>query len=348
MSKELSILAKCPHETNEDRVSLSSDRLSLFTSQPIGSAYSVQILINDDTNLIVPQSGLQIPAQLTAAGSGPFNIKPGGDTITISTNSLGITVALPKGSRVTTNTIVKLLRSKTSELAFSNVNGHIYIADLTAVGRKSSLKVSGSGADSLGFSIQKGAVGKTLYPSWRVKKDLSTGVRYIAFSEPIKKNPIFKVSYTSTPDSCLRCGGSAVENDWRYDSSGDNILIQNEDLLNQAAVKIVFTLKGSNPFHPFYGTELLNRVGQKAIASVANIINEDVRRALLAMQRLQREQGKIQTVTFKEQLLSIDSIQTIPDPDDPTAFDVDIYLRNASNEPINLTVFFTVPQVQTF
>lgn len=345
MSKEFSILARCPHETKEERVILSDNRKYLIPQQPIASTYSVRIIVNNDPNLRIPQSGLKIPAQLTSGNSGPFNIKAGSNVLNIKTKDSNFVVNLPTGKRVSTDNVIRQIRSVTTDIGAGNVNGHIYLADLKNIGKSSRIKVSGSVTSELGFDLQSGSRGRELFPSWRVVRDPDTDARFIAFKRNVKNNPIFKVSYSVSPEFCLRCGGSFVENDYAFDINGQAILIENENLLNQAAVKIVFTLKGSNPFHPFYGTNILNRIGTKALSSVANIINEDVRRALSAMQRLQREQAKYQPVSFKEQLLSIESVQTIPDPEDPTVFDVDIVLRNASNEPIKLTVFFTVPQV---
>jgi hypothetical protein len=78
---------------------------------------------------------------------------------------------------------------------------------------------------------------------------------------------------------------------------------------------------------------------------VASIIDEDVRRALENLQRLQQEQAKYQQVSFKEQLYQILSIQTRPHIQDPTIFLVDVFVRNASQEPVNISVVFAIPSV---
>jgi len=138
-----------------------------------------------------------------------------------------------------------------------------------------------------------------------------------------------------------------VENDYRFDSQGLVLVVENENLLHQAALKILLTGKGSNPFHKWYGTTLRSRIGAKAIGVVAGLINEDVRRALESMQRLQVSQSKYQSVSYKERLASIQSVRTYPLDTDPTAFMIEVLVVNASREPVNVTTVFTVPDVIT-
>lgn len=345
MSKEISLLARCPHLTVEERVSLSEDRRLLIPKQPIASNQSVRIMVNDDLRLIIPQAGLSIPAQISGAVSGPFNIQRGLNQFIVSTDITTVTADLPIGTRVTTDAVVQSLQARGSRLFFGNANGFLFISDSEKVGQASKLRVSGDAASSVGFVDQVGTRGRQLYPGWRLVKSGDTTTRIIRFTQPVKNNPLLKVTYAANRRSCLRCGASLIENDWNFDTTGQAFLIENEDLLHQAALKIVFTEKGSNIFQTFYGTELLSRIGSKAIGAVTAQINEDVRRALRTMQRMQQEQRKFQQVTDKEILLRIDFVRTTPVEDDLTAFDVQVGLRNASNQPINLSVFFTTPQV---
>lgn len=348
MSKELSILARCSHEIKEETTPLLSDRRTLETVQPIASDSSVQIIVNNDTNLIIPQSGLFSSARVTGMLSGPFKIYANSNQLTIDTQSETLNLNLPPGSRLNTDAIVRLVRSNSNGIGAYNTNGYLTFEDNTDVGKRSRIKISGSSAEALGFSDVNGSMGKTLYPSWRLVKTSSSSEKVIQFSTPVKKNPLFRINYTANPNTCLRCASTRIENDWIFDTSGQSIIIENEDLLHQAAVKIVFTEKGSNIFHPFYGTDLTRMIGSKAISSVANIINEDVRRALVNMQNLQRAQSRYQLVTFKEQLLSIDSVRTTQDPNNLNAFNVEVVIRNASTEPITLNVYFTLPQIGRF
>jgi phage baseplate assembly protein W len=153
------------------------------------------------------------------------------------------------------------------------------------------------------------------------------------------------VTYSVPPHRCLRCGGTYVENDYRFDETGQGILIENEDLLYQACLKILLTDRGSNAYHPWYGTSIRSRIGTKALGGVASLISEDVRQALSKLQALQQSQATFQQVTYKERLYSVLSVQVLPHSQEQTTFLVDVTVQNASNEPIELSIVFTVPEV---
>jgi hypothetical protein len=163
--------------------------------------------------------------------------------------------------------------------------------------------------------------------------------------EPIKTNPIFKVTYSVPGRSCKRCRGTFIENDYRFNADGQGITIENENLLYQSALKMVLTDRGSNPYHGWIGTTIRERIGQKAIGNVAALISEDVRRALARLQDVQTAQAEYQQVTAKERLYAILGVQTVPHSQDPTTFLVDVTIQNASGEPITLSIVFSVPEV---
>lgn len=351
MSTDIQLAWPCPHLTMEEVVSLSDDRRSLLCKQPVASGGTVRIMINDE--YFLPQGGLFTPAILRAGVSGPYDILEDENTVTITTSVGTKTVTLdPK--RYYADALVQTLSGKGVDVASLSVeNGHLVIADVFNVGPKSYAKVSGTAATALGFGSpgvsnhQWSARGTQLYPSWRLytRPDEITN-RFPKFDYPVRNaNPIFKVTYTVPPQRCLRCGATYVENDYRFDASGQVLQIANEDLLYQAALKIVLTDKGSNPYYPWYGTSLRQRIGSKALPGVASLINEDVRKSLVKLQDLQKEQSKYQQVSFKERLFSIVSVKTQPHAQDPTTFLVDVTLQNASGEPINLNIVFTVPSV---
>lgn len=343
----------------EEVVSLDSDRMSLPSRQPVASGGTVRILVNDE--FFIPQGGLYTPAVLRASGSGPYDIVENEDRITITTSagsqsfSFGISNTV---SRMSANDVVSFLTTRLLTVATAtSENGHLVLSDLNRVGPDSYVKISGTAAISLGFGAPKTGTsaanhrqwssrGVQLYPPWRLhtRPDEITN-RFPKFDQPISSNPVFKVTYTATPHRCLRCGGTYVENDYRFDQSGQLIMIQNEDLLYQAALKIVLTDRGSNPYYPWYGSSVKSRVGSKAISGVAALIGEDIRRALTKFQDLQKEQSKFQKVSFKERLLSVVSVNAYPHVQDSTTYMVDVVLQNASSEAINLSIVFTVPNV---
>lgn len=343
----------------EEVVALDADRRSLPCRQPVASGGTIRILVNDE--FFLPQGGMYTPAVLRSAVSGPYDLIEGEDVLTVTTSAgsqtvtFGITNSV---NRLSADAVVTFLNKVPFTVAqVASENGHLVFADVTKVGPDSYVKVSGSAAKALGFGgpwlngteanyRQWSTRGIMLYPPWRMhtRPDEITN-RFPKFDEAVKNNPIFKVTYTVPPQRCLRCGGSYVENDYRFDSAGQFMMIENEDLLYQAALKIVLTDKGSNPYYPWYGCNLRQRIGSKAVSGVATLINEDVRRALTKLQEMQREQTKFQQVTFKERLFSIISVNTQPHVQDPTTFLVDVTLQNASSEQISLNIVFTVPGV---
>ncbi len=356
MSTDYQLAWRCPHLTMEEVVPLDPDRRSLFTSQPIAGSGTVRILVNDE--LYIPQGGLFVRATLYGTVSGPFDITENEANLTVTSLAGSQTFTFPISGTVrwTTDQVVTyMLRNGLSVVSASNSNGHLLFGDISTIGPDSFVEVSGKAAHSLGFGAvicgdtsgyQRRAQGRQIYPAWVLgnREDTITN-RYPRFRASVVTNPVFKVTYTVPAQRCRRCRATFVENDYRFDTNGQAILIENENLLYQAALKIILTDQGSNPYHAWYGTTLRSRIGSKAIAAVSALISEDVRRALARLQVLQEEQSKYQTVTFKERLYSVLSVEVLPHEQDPTTFMVNIVAQNASSEPVNLSIVFTVPEV---
>jgi phage baseplate assembly protein W len=347
MSKDIQLVHRCPHQTVEERVFLAADRRSLPVIQPVANALSVRVLVNNQVQ--IPSFGLFSQGQLYSAQSGPYRILLNENQFVIRSRTEVVTLDLPISSRVETSALVKQINTASQNILAENIRGYLVLTDTGSMGRESVVAVSGRAVPLLGFANQIRAVGRQVYPGWSLaqRADPTITNRFPRFLSQIKNNPVFKVTYTVPQQRCLRCGTSTIENDWRADSQGDTLMIENEDLLHQLALKILLTTKGTNPFHDWYGTQLRSRIGTKAIGIVGSLIEEDVRRALEAVQRLQVEQANFQAVSFKERIYTINDVRVIPHAQDPTTFLVDVFVSNASQEPINLSVIFTVPQVVT-
>lgn len=353
MSRDFQLGWACPHLTAEEVVSLGSDRRSLVLRQPVAGSTTVRILVNDE--LFIPQGGLYSYATLAGTTSGPFDIIPGEDTLTVTTSAGtgSLTFGITTLTRYSADQVIaKLNQTHFIVAAAVNVNGHLAFTDKASVGPSSFVAVSGSAAASLGFGqagtnlYQRKARGRMIYPGWQVytPPNLLTS-RYPIFSNVIPSDPVFKVTYTVPGNRCLRCGATYVENDVRFDSAGQSVLIENENLLYQAALKMLLTNRGSNPYHPWYGTDIQSRIGSKALSGTAALLTEDVRKALVRLQALQTEQAKYQQVTFKERLYAVDSVQVQQHAQDPMTFLINVTVRNASSRPVNLSIVFTVPSV---
>lgn len=342
-------------------MTISGDRQSLFTRAPVGNQTSVRVLANDSQ--YIPPEGLASQASLSANTPGPYRILKcqgtvgsGGNLLSLQTKSGSAQVALPVGDRVPLQEVLRTLRASPafSLLNIADREGSLVLTDLNWAGPESFVRVSGGGAASLGF-VQTGARGAQVYPSWSLvaKPDPFPGVRppgfnlvparYPKFSSPVRGNPTFKVTYASMPERCPRCGGTYVENDWRFSTLGDVVEVQKEDLLYQACLKAILTVQGSNPYHPNYGSKITTRIGRKASGAASLLIQEDVQQALQGVQNLQRKQGQYQSLSNEETLYRIDAVSVRPAKDDPTVFFVDVTVRNASNKPVVINTVYSVP-----
>ena len=353
MSFDYQLAWPCPHLTVEEVVTLDTDRTSLLVRQPVAAAGIVRIMVNDE--FFIPPAGVLTVGQLFGTDSGPFDLQEGHDTISITTpaGTTTISLGIVGKERWAADRVIQKLKQNGFTIAFvENVNGHLVFTDTSEVGPASYVAISGSAAASLGFGAQgtnnrqRRARGRKVYPSWRlaVRDDVIVN-RYPQFTEPVQANPTFKVSYSVPVQRCLRCRGTFVENDMRFSETGQGIMIDNEDLLYQAALKILLTDRSSNPYHAWYGTTIRSRIGTKAMSGVATLISEDIRRALSRLQTVQREQSQYQQVTLKETMYAILQVQVQPHEQDPTTFLVDVTVQNASSDPVSLSIVFTVPEV---
>lgn len=362
MSIDFQLGHRCPHLIIEEPVALGSDRRELRPSGPVANINLLRVMANNQ--FYIPPSGLYSQAILQSDRAGPFRIEgcttgvrgEDNNTLTVTSSTETKTFRLPIGLRVSTNDLVKIFRTGFDDIIVTNEDGYLAFSDVANIGTKSRIRVEGRAAAALGFGNQQQAIGRLLYPPWTLEKieytrpnpalrgdDLITSERFPKFRSPVRSNADFKLTYATRREQCPRCQSTFVENDWRFDPQGDPVFIENEDLLYQAALKILLTERGSNPYHPRYGSRLLNRIGTKIVGATATLLSEDVRSALSRMQDLQTQQARYQKVAIRERLYSILSVVARPFPNDPTAFTVDVVVTNASNQPVRLNIAFTVP-----
>lgn len=330
--------------------------MSLQTTQPVGNASTVRVLVNDE--VFIPQGGLFSPAQLFSTVAGPFDLVENEDVFTVETPRGADTISFNVfgTQRFTASQLIQRFNANGFTVALAeDVNGHLALTDTSTVGPDSFVRVSGTAAVSLGFgglrgttavNRQRGARGRQVYPGWVLsRREEDSTNRYPQFTSSIKNSPIFKVTYSVPPRRCKRCRGTFIENDIRFDSSGQGLFVTDENLLYQASLKILLTDLGSNPYHNWYGTTIRSRIGSKAIGNVSALLSEEVRKALSRLQSVQREQAEYQQVTAKERLYAILGVQARPHSQDPTTYLVDVSVQNASGEPVSLSIVFTVPEV---
>ena len=345
MSVDIRLAHPCPHLILEEPVVLGSDRRSLVTSSPVASANAVRVLVND--SIFVPSSGLYDQAVLPATVAGPYRVPVCDRSLTLSTSTHTATIELTPNADgfVYADRIARTLISSFPNASIGvDASGRMSITDMGALGSASFVQVSGAGARWVGFVTQRGAVGRTVYPGWDIVGEPTSVLgRYPLFREPLRNNASFKVSYSTYPVRCRRCGATFVENDWEYSLQGDVLMIANEDLLVQEALKIILTRTGSNAYFPTYGTGIMDAIGKKALATTASEIKIQVRNALQLMGATQRTQAKFQQLSLEERIYTVNSVNVTQSADDPTVFLVDIVVTNASNKPVNVSIVYTAP-----
>ena len=360
MSVEIQAGFPCPHLVVEEPVVLGVDRRSLQTRAPVANAPSVRVLVNDQT--YVPPGGLSSQALLQAR-SGPYRIErctgvlgPDANEITVKSSQGTVTLSLPLGKRVKVSDLERALKLTPLNdiVTITTRNNAIAFGDAATTGPQSYVRVSGKGVDALGFT-QKGARGRELYPGWRLvsRRDvfpattprglIPVPARYPQFVEPLSGNPDIKVTYAAMPERCPRCEATYVENDYRFNLEGAFITIENENLLYQACLKALLTRKGSNPYHPGYGSSLMSRLGSKQVRATAAALREDVVNCLSRVQSLQGGQRKFQQVKDRERLYRINSVSVRPSADDITTYFVEVSVTNGTGRPVALSIIYSAP-----
>lgn len=357
MTYDFQLGQTCPHLTVEEEVPLGSDRRSLVTRQPIASASRVRITANNSVS--IPSVGLLSRASITGTVSGPFSIPSYAREIEVITRTETLQVSLPVGTRVPSKDVVQAItvamRASKVSMAVSESKGVLTFQDTKDRGTSSTIRVGGDAGPRLGFGDQVRSRGRMVYPGWSMAEQevlraratpsqpKIVTARYPKFLAPIRGNPVFKVTYTTYQNYCLRCLSYGIENDYRAGQDGNYLMVRDDDKLNQDSLKILTTVRGSNPYFPDYGSNLLNRIGIKAVGSGVSTITEDVTRALQLLQRIQDITGKYQALTPKETLQTILSVVTTPSEFDPTVFGVEVVVSNASADPIVIRTVFAAP-----
>ena len=359
VSREIQIGHPCPHLIIEEVVALGADKKSLSTRAPVASANSVRILVNNQ--VYVPPGGLYSKAILSGS-VGPYRIEkcvgfagPEGNTLTVTASQGTVTVDLPVSQRLSVDRLVRALKLTPLDdlVGITSVNGSVTFTDNHATGPESVVKVGGDGADSLGF-VQRGTRGREVYPGWTLvsRQDVLPSAdlrglfpvpaRYPRFKKPVPNGSDFKVTYTAMPERCPRCQATYIENDYRFNQMGEVRTIINEDLLYQACLKAILTMKGSNPYHTGYGSSIMTRVGRKRMAAAAGAIRQDIIQALRGVQGIQGGQRKFQQVTDRERLYRVEDVSVTP-TDDPTVVRVGVVVVNGSNRPVSLNIVYSAP-----
>jgi len=354
MSFDLQIDQTCPHAVFEEALFVASDRLTVRPLRPISSAQSVQVYLNNAIQ--VPSQGVFLPAKSQGTRRGPFTVVQGvNDTLQLTVNQGAVqTVVLPASRGIQASRVAAILNQQFQGVGFSVVNDRLaFFSRETGPAQSIFLKDTSTAATLFGFTANHEYRGKMNVPGWTLVSDPTTladrPTRLIVFDEPLRSGSSFvEISYVTLREECRRCGGSGVENDWRYDLNGKLIEIRDEGLLIQELQKNFYTIQGSNQFHTWYGTGLIEAIGKKMTAGgfTQNLIVSDIYQAFNRWQSVKRQQEDDvgQFVSDREYPFRLLSVNLQQSTQDPTVVFVNATVQNRSNDPIQLTRGLKLPQ----
>lgn len=341
MSVEFQLAYTCPHEMIREPARFAPDGVTLITSQTTLSE-GVRVYMN---GVEVPAEGLQSSASLVAGSPGPYRIFADAQDLELTYQGVTKRLQLPLGSHKAQD-IAKLMDRLFDGVAVTVNDGRLHLKDVLHTGVASAVGVSGGAAETIGFSGQRVARGREVVPPWTVGvRDRFLTVSYPRFAYPPKQrnNVRFEVSYFTEAHRCRRCMATRIENDFRVDEGGRLRLVDNEDLLYQSCLKALLTELGSNLQHTWYGSNIMNLIGSKAVGGMASVISSEIRRVLETHKGLQEQQANYQTVSMEERLYSVRDIQVMRHQNDPSTFMCEVVVQNYSGKPVFLSVVYTVP-----
>ena len=333
----------CPHYIREELLPLSEDRTTVTPIRPISAFNSVRVKLNG--RLVVPQQGLYCPPKATSSREGNFSFTPGQTLEVYVPNKPTQTFTALQSKGLTPDRVSDLLNLNFSGVGFSVQKSRLE-AKGTLEGPQSTLRFGGTLAATLGFKTEREYRGATVVPAWSLVSDPRTlsdrPLKLIIFDDPIKtsSNQV-EVDYTTVREECRRCGGLGKEHDWRY-FKGRVVEARDEVLLLQEFTKALFTIRGSNPFNSWYGSELDERIGRKQVSAgmLRNQITQDVNETFRRYQGIKKEYevklgAQLSDAEFPYQL---GGVQVTSDPASPTIVYLQITLRSrALSRTIPLT-----------
>lgn len=357
MSFDRQIDQVCTHLIVEELLAIGDDRVTVTPIRPISSFDSVRVRLNGVVDC--PVTGVDIPATGVASRSGPYTITSSSNQLVFTVYSGATqTVTLPVATKISADRLVDLLNTQCQGISFFIERNTIrFKTNLSGDGATVYFFPQSTMGPVLGIPLAKEFRGRRTVPAWTLVSDPNTlsdrPKRLIVFDEPLKGfQDYVEVNYTTVREECRRCGGLGVENDWRYGIDGNVAEVRDEALLIQEMQKAIYTQSGSNIFHPWYGTSLLDNVGKKGNLAglVQTTIVSDVQQMFRRWQAIKTQQERdvgqpVSDEEFPFRLMSVDIEQS---NSDPTVIFVNITLQNRSFKPVQISRGLRLPASLSF
>ena len=352
MSADRQIDQVCPHMVSEEALFVSPDRLTVRPLRPIAALASVRVLLNN--TIPVPSTGVHLPARGAGTKRGPFSVSSANDLLHLSVNQgAAQSIRLPPVNKMGAPQMAALLNERVDGVVFSVRNDRLRFATMDS-GREASVFLfqDSTAASLFGFTANHEYRGQLNVPGWTLVSDINAlpdrPLRLIIFDQPLRSGSDFvEISYSTVMQECRRCGGTGFEHDWRFDVNGQLVEVRDTSLLIQELQKDFYTLRGSNPFHTWYGTGLLDTIGKKLTSGgfTQNFIAADIQQAFARWQRIktQQEEKIQQEVTDAEYPLRLLSVNVEQSAQDPTVIFVNCVVQSRSSDPIQLTRGLRLP-----
>lgn len=153
--------------------------------------------------------------------------------------------------------------------------------------------------------------------------------------------PLVEIQYITLSQTCPKCGGIGIIDDYFVSGSGDVRTTDREYLLLQNLEKCIVTQVGTNPFHTWYGSGLQSYIGKKISdrtylnSKVKEEISTTIDKFKTTQKQLVSSGRKIDNGELFGQLLDIIIEQT----DDPTIVLVTVAFTSQSGRKMEYSQY---------
>jgi len=354
MSYDRKIDQLCPHRVVEEALFLDASATVVTPLRPISSANSVEVRLNGAIS--VPSPGVYSAATSLGSKEGPYTITPGvNDTFRVQVNNgPEQVVVIPGGKKIPADRVAAQLSLGLKGIQFYVQERRIgFRSDRESPDASIFIPASSLLAPVLGIPTPRHWRGKVITPGWILVNDPNTlldrPTRLVVFDESLKGlGDYVELNYVTVQPECRRCGGTGVENDWLYGVTGEVVQVVDEALLIQEIQKIMYTVRGTNSFHNWYGTDIMDSVGRKLTPGgvIQNQLVGDVYAAFNRWQSIKRQQEENvgQVVSDREYPFRLLAVNLQGSQQDPTVMFINITVQNRSSQPIQIERGIRLPQ----
>ena len=136
-----------------------------------------------------------------------------------------------------------------------------------------------------------------------------------------------------TLSTCTRCLGTGTYHDIQFDAAGQVPQLFGSDKLAQELEKIILTQSGDNRFHTEYGLPQMVDIKTKQLLT---FISDRILENVSNIQQYQWDASKQnpENTVLTELINSIDSIDIVEDPIEPSRVSYKVYVRTESAQAI--------------